>query len=274
MRRKIVGIIVAVLLAAIGTIALVAYVQQAKDEAVQDEESVTALVVTSPLRQGATAAEISAAVEPTSIPARLVAPDALTDVDDIGDLVTAVELLEGEQLLASRLVSADDLVSVDVPAGLQEITIGLDPQRALGASLEAGDTVGILMSFEPFDVGTTGTDPTGADPADTGTAAQTPNTSHLALNGVLVTGVQLSQVDSDRVTENADTSDEDAPSVVVAEAPSDEVLITFAVTTAQAEQLVFAAEFGTIWLTAQNPSTDTSGAQIVTLADTYGAVQP
>lgn len=276
MRRKLIGIVTAVVLATLGTVALVAYVQQAKDDAVADEAEVTVLVLTETVRQGAPADEIADAVTPTAMPVRLQAPDALTTVDQIGDLVSAVELRAGEQLLASRLVEAEQLVRVDVPAGLQEITIGLDPERALGANVEPGDVVGVLLSFEPFEMSTSG-EPVSADTnADAGVDAptKTPNMTHLALNEILVTGVQLSQSDRDRVAE-VSSSDDDAElaaTATVAEAPGEQVLITLAVSAPEAEQIVFAAEFGSVWLTGQNAATDAAGSRIVTLAQAYVAV--
>ena len=97
-----------------------------------------------------------------------------------------------------------------MPAGLQELTIAFDPERAVGGQLEAGATVGIVISYEPFELATSGTpigessDPNGpialvAPEADG--SSKTPNTTHLTLNQILVTAVQLSQNDAERVTE-------------------------------------------------------------------------
>mgnify|MGYP003353887431 FL=1 len=51
------------------------------------------------------------------------------------------------------------------------------------------------------------------------------------------------------------------------------LLVTLAVTTPQAEQITFAAEFGMIWLTRQNADTDTTGGTILTLEKVYGVVK-
>ena len=55
-------------------------------------------------------------------------------------------------------------------------------ERAVGGTLKAGDTVGVYLSFEPFDTNT--------PEADTATPAKTPNTTHLEFQQVLVTNVQ------------------------------------------------------------------------------------
>ena len=275
MKRKIIGIAVALVLAVIGTLALVAYVENAKDNAVQEEAQVMVFVVTDTIRQGATLSEVRSAVALTEIPARLQAADAITDLDDVADgLVAGVELLPGEQLLESRLVDAASLVRVEVPEGLQELTLALSPERAVGADLEAGDLVGVVLSFAPFDIGVAQTDDTNPDSTDNAAAAQTPNTTHLTLSNILVTGVQYSQQDSQRVSEvqtAAADGETDATTLAatVDEAPGQQLLITLALSSAEVEQIVFAAEFGLIYLTGQNADTDIEGTRIITLSQVY-----
>ena len=51
------------------------------------------------------------------------------------------------------------------------ISATLSAERAVGGTIEAGDTVGVYLSFEPFD--------TNKPESDTTTPAKTPNTTHL-----------------------------------------------------------------------------------------------
>jgi pilus assembly protein CpaB len=285
MNRRIVGIALAVLLGAVGTFVLANYVQSARDEAAEPEPTTDVLVVTGEVAQGASLAEVDGNVEVVQVPERLVADGALDDLDGLDpELVVDVALNPGEQLLRSRLVAPDELVSVDVPAGLQELTIALDPERAVGGQIEAGATVGIVMSYEPFELAVSGT-PTdnSSDPgapialtaADVPVATKTPNTTHLTLNQILVTSVQLSQSDAERSTEARSSEDgEDEPVVAadISEAPGDRLLVTLAVTAPEAEQIVFAAEFGRLWLTGQDARTDTSNSRILTLQQAYVGV--
>ena len=135
MKRKLVGILVALVLALVGTVSLVGYVEKAKNDAIDDDAQVKVLVVQRDIPAGATLAIIGNAVLATDVPKRLVSPDALTSLDNVDPtLVAGVDLKAGEQLLASRLVNADDLVRVEVPEGLQEITLALDPERAVGGA--------------------------------------------------------------------------------------------------------------------------------------------
>ena len=103
---------------------------------------------------------------------------------------------------------------------------------------------------------------------------RTPNTTHLTLQKILVTGVQFSKTDSQRASEiqgssTADDTTDTTIAATVAEAPADRLLVTLAVTAPEAEQLVFAAEFGFIWLTAEGPDASEEGTRIVTLSQVY-----
>ena len=279
MKRRIIGIVLAVALAVVGTLALVRYVKSAKDDAVRPEELVQVLVVKEDVRDGAPVSEVLESVGLVDVPRRLVAPGALSDLVGLDPtFVTETELKEGEQILPSRFIDPQSLVSVAVPEGLQQITFAFTPERAVGAELQAGDTVGVLFSFEPFDVNTSGTpsQPTETtvpgDPTQTTVApTRTPNTTHFVLHKILVTNVKFSKQDSVRASEIQGTTDdvdgtETTVAPVVAEAPADQLLVTMAVSAAEAEQLVFAAEFGTIWLTAEGPDASEEGTRILTLA--------
>src|SRR5215207_5833492 len=100
-RRRVVGIIAAMLLAIIGTAALVGYVQSAKDKAVANEALVDVYVVDQLVPKDADAATIRSSVSIEHIPARLEQPGAVTNLNDVGDKVAASDLQPGDQLVAA-----------------------------------------------------------------------------------------------------------------------------------------------------------------------------
>ena len=111
MKRRIIGIVLAVALAVVGTLALVRYVKSAKDDAVRPEELVQVLVVKEDVRDGATVSEVLESVGLVDVPRRLVAPGALTDLVGLDPtFVTETELKEGEQILPSRFIDPQSLV--------------------------------------------------------------------------------------------------------------------------------------------------------------------
>jgi pilus assembly protein CpaB len=243
-------------------------------------------VVSETVRQGAGLTEVGSRVAPAEVPTRLVAEGALEDLDGVpAEYVTAVELRPGEQLLRSRLVEPSTLVRVEVPDGLQEVSIALDPERAVGGSLRPGDVVGIVLSFDPFEVEASAAQPVPdplqpVDPAAPTTTVvgprRTPNTTNLALQQVLVTSVQYSRADVERANEirNVDEDAEDQVAIdpTIAESPRDQLIVTVAVTGPQAEQIIFTAEFGRVWLTLQDEDTELDGTRILTLDQVYVTV--
>jgi pilus assembly protein CpaB len=263
MNRKIIGIVAAIALAAVGTFALVGYVQSAKDDAVAGERQVEAYVVRDAVSKGATVDQVRDAVERTEVPAKVRPDDAVTDLDDLDDeLVAAVDLAPGELLLSSRLIQQEDLTRAQVPEGLQELTVAFEPQRAVGGSIRPGDTVGIVISFEPFDLPNDGQ---GGDQSE-----KTPNMTHLTFHKILVTSVQFDQNEAAADDSEGDGEGDESDDETVERAPSSQLLVTLALSSPQVEQVVFAAEFGHIWLTAENAQATEDGTRVVTLGEVYG----
>ena len=255
MRRRVTGIVASLLLASLGTILLVAYVQSARNEAVAGERMVDVLVVTDAIDRGTKAADIEDSVAVRQVPAKVKADGAVDDVDDLNDdLVAAVELVPGEQVVSTRFVTRQQAARGDIPEGLQEVTVPLEPARAVGGRLSPGDTVGVFLSFDPFEL--------------TREGDKTPNTTHLELHKVLVTGVQIENAQNLGAQED-DSSDENADRPT--QAASGTYLVTLAVDSAAAEKVVFAAEHGFVWLSAEPEEADEGGTQVVTRGDVYEA---
>jgi pilus assembly protein CpaB len=246
MKRRIIGIAAAIVLASVGTIALVAYVQSARDEAEAAEAMADAWVVKSTIAEGTPATDIKGAVERTQVPGRLLADGAVSDLDDLEGLVTDTALLPGEQLVTPRFVTPTVARRGDVPAGMLQVTVELEPERALGGQLRAGDTVAVFLSFGDHPL----------DPSDR---------THLELHKVLVTEVQIAE-DAEGVPDVAsDGDDEDG----VASAPTETLLVTLALDASSVEQVVFAGEFGMVWLANEPIDAPEDGTRIVDSTNMY-----
>jgi Flp pilus assembly protein CpaB len=184
------------------------------------------LVVNQQVPAGTSADHLGAAVTVEQIPARYVAADAISSLDDIAGLVAAVDLQPGEQVLETRFASSIDLAStgvhIAVPEGLQEVSVAVDLQRIAGGAIGPGDRVGVFASYDKEAVP--------------------------AANGKPITGQLFDQV---LVTSVASTVDPDADG----QQAQGLVLVTLALDAEGASKLVAAAEFGHIWMTAQNDET-------------------
>lgn len=280
MKRRLIGVVLAVLLAGGGTAALVAYVQTAKKQAVASEVASTVYVVDGKIAKGASAEAIRAAVHVEQVPTRLKQDQAVTDLADLDGMVAAVDLLPGEQLVKARLVPAAELTT-DVPDDLMQVSLLLDPERAVGGMLKPGDTVGVFLSFDPFERDTAGIEPstttsttaTDATTTPSSTPGKTPNMTHLEFQKVRVTSVRAVQSSGGGGVGKSDKSSADA-SDVTAPVSNDKLIVTLALKAPQVEQIVFAAEFGHVWLASEPAQVDESGTRLVTLGNVYTAVMP
>lgn len=239
------GLISAVVLALMGTLAIVAYVNGADDRAQAGEKIVKVLVVKDTVPAGTPAKELGDRVGLESISAKVMADGAVTKVKDLGDKVTGTTLVSGEQLLSSRFVDKSNYsatgADIQVPAGLLRTTLALDPQRVVGGVLTPGATVSIAASFD----------------ADGPKGAET----HIIFHKVLVTNVQLTgTVNSTDNTSDAKTADSTKPG----EAPTSQLLVTLALDGPSVERLVFTSEFGHVWLSIEPKDANEGGTQVVT----------
>jgi pilus assembly protein CpaB len=245
MRSKVIRVVVAVVLALSGTGLLVRYVETARADAVAAEEQVDVLVVDTRIPRGAAAADIAGQVHTVQVPTRLRAGDAVTNVNELGGLRATADLLPGEQLVRGRFADAGTALRGKAPAGLLQVTVPLDAERALGGNLRAGDTVGVLLSFDKSD---------GPD--------ATPARTHLELRKVPVTNVQVAEQAAGATA----TVGGDVPAAIAGQ-----YLVTLAVPGPAAEQLVFTIQNGTVWLTAEPADVPTEGTRTVNRANVYSA---
>ena len=207
--------------------------------------TVDVLVADELIPEGTPADALADLVRTETVPAKTVVAGRVTDLDALAGRVATVDLLPGEQLLAARFVRPDHLEVpgiVDVPEGLQEVSVLLEPQRAVGGRLAAGDTVGVVVSLRMED----------------GTSA-----THAVLHGVLVTQVQGAPAPAES-TGDQQTASSGTP------APSASIMITLGVSAAQAEAVVFGIEHGTLWLSLEPDGARTDGTDIVTQGNITG----
>lgn len=268
MRRSVVGVVLALILAAVGTIALVLYVSRAEERAREGEELVEVYVVKDLIPAGTPSEQIEEALLVEEVPLKVRPENSVDNLANLAGQVTGVELVPGEQLLSSRFVTrtnfANREVGVDVPEDKVEITIALDPERAIGGLITPGDTVAVFASFEPFDIDANVVEVDGqaiAVPESiSGTQAKTPNTTDLLIQKVLVTAVQQAV--------KAGLGDEEERDPLT-ESPQDELLITLAVSPADAERIIFSAEFGLLWLGAERSTVPQTEDPIQTRGSVY-----
>jgi len=246
MKVRIIGAIVALLVAIAGTVVVVLYVRDADVRAAQGAELVPVYVVTKPVPEGSTSEVVQSAIDIKRYPRAAIQPDRVTSLSAIRGLVTNVALLPGDQLVAGRFSDPAELAQkgeVPVPDGMQQISLALPVERVVGGEVTAGSKVGIVVTLG---------------------AGQDGQTSQLALNDVLVTRVQAGSgyVPSSGASSSSSSSSSSAAAV-------DTITVSVAVSAHDATTLAWVAEAegkGTagMWLTLQNDKTDRSPSDKVT----------
>jgi pilus assembly protein CpaB len=149
--KRVVAAIAAVVLAVLGIVSLVAYANQANDRAFEGTELVSAIRVVDKVPAGTKASDLSSSVEVVELPKAAVPETALTSLDSVSGQVATAVLVPGEVLVTGRFGTAAEVnggEKVTVPKGMQEVTIKLATVRALDGKLSAGDTVGVVASYD------------------------------------------------------------------------------------------------------------------------------
>ena len=234
MKTRLIGAIVAIILALVGTFALTGYVRGADARAADGAALVSVFVVTTQIPQGTKAEDITTFIEQKQIPAVAAVSGRVTKLSALAGTVADAALVPGEQLISSRWVEAADLAArgdVKVPDGMQVLTLALPLERVVGGVLKAGDTVGVVI-----------------------TATKTVDGTEMLLSKqvfhkVLVTAVQAG-------TTTTPDAGADATPVSV-------IMVTLARTTPDIESLVWGQQFGTVWLTIEPDKATEAGSRVV-----------
>jgi pilus assembly protein CpaB len=246
-KRRLLAALAALVLATVGAAVLLAYARGADSRALAGVRTVPVLVVTRPVPAGTAGDRLADSVRTELLPAKAAAPGRVRDLTALTGKVATVDLEPGEQLLATRFAAPNQLRApgtVAVPGGDQELSILLEPQRAVGGRLAAGDKVGVYLSEARAD---------GA------------GVTHAVLHHVLVTQVQGG---------TAPASSSGGTQTAAASAPTGSVLVTLAVTAAQAEAVVFGQEHGKLWLSLEPDDAVTSHTQVLDPTNVYTEAYP
>ena len=148
MKSRLLAGTAAVVLAIVGAMLVMSYAQGADQRAVKNLEPVSVLVVKAAIPAGTPVETMSASLATEQLPAAAVTASSLKSLDESKGKVAAVDLIPGEQLVKERLVEPENLKiqgSVDIPAGLQEVSFQLEPDRVVGGRLVPGDHVGVFV---------------------------------------------------------------------------------------------------------------------------------
>ena len=245
MKTRIIGAVVALILAALGAFVLVTYVRGADARAAEGTELSDVYIVQEAIPKGTPGESVEEFVKVDTVPQRNLAEGYVTDLEDLAGLVSDAEILPGEQLLEARFVDPEELAArgdVQIPAGMQLVSFTLPADRVVGGQVAAGDRIGLVGTVDPDEVGD------GGDVIN-------PISSY-AFHGVLVTNVQGVVVPDPESDETAEQRSQD------------NIMVTIALSAHDIERWVWfsegeSANYAQMWLTLENDQTDNSGTSPV-----------
>lgn len=246
MKSRLLAGSAAALVALVGVILVFTYAQGADQRAVQSLAPVDVLVVKTAIPAGTSVDAMKDSLDTVQRPGSAVPQTALHTLADSAGKVAAVDLVPGETLVAERLVAPDALKTpgdVKVPAGLQEVSFQLEPQRVVGGQLVPGDHIGIFISM-------------------------TEKQTALAIHKVLVTMVQRAPQAgaSAQATPNPTSGAAGSKDTSL---PTGSLMLTVAVNDVDASKIVFAAEFEKIWLSKEPLDAKDSGPNVMQQSGVY-----
>lgn len=222
--KRAVAAIAAVVLALLGVVSLVVYTNDARDRAFEGTKLVSVVQVVAEVPAGTKAGDLGSSVNVVKLPEAAVPDTALRTLDSVSGQVATAKLVPGEVLVADRFGTTAEV------NGGEKVTLpkGMQELTITVAAVRALD--GKLSAGDTVGVAASYDDV---------------RRTNFAVNKVLVISVREVAAGADAGT-------------------TDEVVLRLAASSADAEKIVHAAEFGRIYLTKQGKDATVDRALIAT----------
>lgn len=222
MGRRTVLLIVAAMIAALGTGMVFLYVRGADSRAEASQQPVQVLEAVKVIAAGQTvaAAQAAGSIQLGSVPRKEVLSGAVTSVDGMANQVALSTIYPHEQIISGKFGAAGDQNALTIPDGNLAISVTLSDTGRVAGFVSPGNTVAVFAGTSGSSAGKAGT---GSDSTR-----------------LLLPRVQVIAVGATTVTPTTTTSAEGAQTVE--QLPK--TLFTLSVDQHQAEQVLFASTHG------------------------------
>lgn len=225
MKNRAIIIILAVLLALVGSAGVFLYVRSADSRAIAGQQAVTVLVAKDRIPVGTTAESLMKLVEQQQMPKSTVPANALSELDtSIADLVTSAEIAEGQLVTKAMFTEEASLAKgISIPDGMIAVTVPTEAWQRAGGLIQKGSKVAVFDTFTVMEG-------KGNTPAGDGLSKQY---EHNQSTRLLLTGLEvLSVVDEKKAAEDGDIG---------------KAIVTVAVKQGDAERLIHGQQTGTLY---------------------------
>jgi pilus assembly protein CpaB len=243
MDRRRILLVVAVLVAALGSAMVFLYTKGADNRAAEKFETVTVMEAVAPINPGETIEDAYAAqkIAPAQVPSDSLLAGAQTTADGLSGTVALQTIYPGEQIVAEKFGTSSAVqTSLQIPDGLMATAVSLTDTGRVAGFVNPGSNVAIFW--------------TGSDQA-TGESS-----TRLLADRVTVIGVGST-------TTVATTTTDETGAVAAEQLPR--TVITLAVSQKQLEQLQFAASNGELSFGLLTDKSDVTSSPGVTAASLF-----
>ncbi len=231
-RRKILLILAAVV-AALGTMLVWLYVRGAEGRAQEQFDTVKVIVATQDIAAGEsfTAASQAGKFEKRDVPQNMRLTGAQTDLNGLDGKVALTPIYTGEQVISAKWGGTGDVdvtaKVIAIPKGKVAVSVNITDAARVSGFVTPGSEVAVLVAVD----------------GDSGKKGYT----HTLLSPITVLGVgDTSTITSTKTSKDGESTTEPIP----------QTLVTLAVTQHQAEQLLWAASYGELSFALVNKNSE------------------
>ena len=264
MKRRVLTITLAILLAVLGTAGVLAYVHKADSRALEGMRPVSVLVAQGQIPAGtsASSAQQQGLLHSEMLPASSVPVNAIHSIPPaLGSLVMSVQVPSGQVLLRPMLVTSAQATAAGalaIPKGLIALTIPLCMPEAVAGYVQPGSQVAVFDTYPTKKASLQES----CSQSGQSNQAQGPGAAvtRIVLPRVLVLAVGQAATSG---TTNTSTTASSAPfshgtqTDPAAAVPTGAVLVTMAVSQANAERLILVTRAGLPYLALLTSSSQT-----------------
>lgn len=253
MKRRVLTVVLAVLLAVLGTGAVLVYVRHADARALAGQKAVTVLVAQHDIPTGTPAgtALSSGWLAKETLPAASVPSEAVRSLTPgLSTLVTSSEVPSGQLLLRPMLVTAAQVAaagSLAIPKGMVAVTIPLCLPAAVAGYVQPGSSVAVFDTYATKKLQV-------SQSCSTSGQSQSAQVKGGVRTRMVLPQVRVLSIGAAPAKGKASTTASGGSS---ASSGSGAVLVTMAVSQANAERLILLTETGLPYMALLSPSSHT-----------------
>jgi pilus assembly protein CpaB len=152
MQSRVLAILIAVVLALVATAAMIVYVNGADRRAISGQQPVYVLRAKKNIPASTSGADAHNGdmIETVQVPRDSLVPGTVRSLDQLKERYAAVDIVKGEQLLLERWVGAEDVGGrrlLSIPENYQAVSIGVDLVRQVAGFVTPGDKVSMVVTM-------------------------------------------------------------------------------------------------------------------------------